>query len=1042
MAAMSGRFAGFLAHGFLCFLPLLLAGPAGADRDPLSEVHLVSAPGASALGDGVVTALAQDGRGFLWVGNPAGLQRYDGYRFKFFPQGQGSTFVRALLVDHDGALWVGTDGDGLARFDPQTERWTRLLPVAGQPQSITTGGVRALARAPDGGIWLGTLGGGLDYLDATHTRFTHHRRADGLGLPDDRIQSLLLDSRQTLWVGTWNGLVRRRPGQARFEPVAAAGAGQVVTALREAPDGRIWLGTRGGDVLSVDPLNDRVQRAEEEARADRRADPVAALQPTPAGEVWVGRQNSIELRSAGDGRLLQTVRRDRSKPWSLGGNGVSALLSDASGLLWIGSYGGGLQRVLPGDQGLWLRRDDESADSPLWRSDIRSVLQLRSGAIWLGTQAQGIAILDAQLRSVAAIRPGGRFAGGLMAGLAQTRDGSVWAGGDTGLYRFDPSGRLLQTLNAGRGAVRRLLASRDGSLWVASQDGLYRWWPETGLIERVGLVGGAVSSGAFNALAEAADGSLWAGGDAGLFQLPAGENALHPVSGLGAAPGATILGLLFDARQTLWVDSAQGLYRRDAWDGRQARFSAVAQAHGFGGRSMGANLLADEAGRLWTQRGMFDPATGRYTALGQADGVDFGTAWFRAYAKLQDGRLLFGGSNSLLVVEPARFRPWHYQAPIVATELRIDGRPQALAMLWPGLTLAAGQRAFSIEFAALDFSAPSQNLYRHRLRGYDETWVSTGSELRIASYANLAPGHYELEVQGSNRVGDWSAATLALPIEVLPFWWQTWWARGLALLALGLSFWGLLQLRTAYLRRRERVLELMVGERTRELETLSAALQEASLSDPLTGLRNRRYLSQHIEADVALSLREGSDLIFFLLDIDHFKQLNDRHGHAAGDAVLMQMRARLQAVFRESDHLVRWGGEEFLIVARGTARAHAAELAERARATVADSPFILPGGHPLSTSCSVGFACFPLHPRQPQLLSWGDTVGLADAALYAAKNAGRDRWVGVLGLAEGQDLPRPQPAAAWLASGELQLQSSEERSAPMSRGPHAMAVEP
>jgi diguanylate cyclase (GGDEF)-like protein len=151
-----------------------------------------------------------------------------------------------------------------------------------------------------------------------------------------------------------------------------------------------------------------------------------------------------------------------------------------------------------------------------------------------------------------------------------------------------------------------------------------------------------------------------------------------------------------------------------------------------------------------------------------------------------------------------------------------------------------------------------------------------------------------------------------------------------------------------------------------------------------------------------------ADLCFVLIDIDHFKRVNDTQGHAAGDAVLVQMRERLQQVFRESDYLVRWGGEEFLVVARGTSRDGLPELAERVRAAVAQAPFLLPPSHAASDTsprpatrlavpitCSIGFACFPLDRSQPRTEHWSEALALADAALYAAKREGRNRWVGV-----------------------------------------------
>lgn len=188
-----------------------------------------------------------------------------------------------------------------------------------------------------------------------------------------------------------------------------------------------------------------------------------------------------------------------------------------------------------------------------------------------------------------------------------------------------------------------------------------------------------------------------------------------------------------------------------------------------------------------------------------------------------------------------------------------------------------------------------------------------------------------------------------------------------------------------------------------ELQRARTRLEEASLTDPLTGLRNRRHLQQHIDADVALALRahqqghtDHADLIFLLVDIDHFKQVNDRHGHAAGDAVLIEMRERLVPLFRTTDHLVRWGGEEFLIVARATHRSRMPELAERICAAVRGKPFLLPDGTALPRTCSIGAACLPFDPQWPRTQRWQDVLELADTALYAVKNAGRDGWAALV----------------------------------------------
>jgi len=223
------------------------------------------------------------------------------------------------------------------------------------------------------------------------------------------------------------------------------------------------------------------------------------------------------------------------------------------------------------------------------------------------------------------------------------------------------------------------------------------------------------------------------------------------------------------------------------------------------------------------------------------------------------------------------------------------------------------------------------------------------------------------------------------------------------------------------------------------LKTLRATqerLEEASLSDPLTGLRNRRFLLQHLDADTGISLRrhedarrqlpyippEEGDLLFFLVDIDHFKSVNDQHGHAAGDQVLMQMCERLREVSRESDYLVRWGGEEFLMVARHSDRRDAGLIAERIRAAVDGQPFVLEQGQSLHKTCSIGFAAFPFLSAEPGRLGWAEVVELADQGLYRAKRTGRNRWVG-LAAADGLPTPPGGQLKAWLRDPEPALAS-------------------
>jgi diguanylate cyclase (GGDEF)-like protein len=199
-----------------------------------------------------------------------------------------------------------------------------------------------------------------------------------------------------------------------------------------------------------------------------------------------------------------------------------------------------------------------------------------------------------------------------------------------------------------------------------------------------------------------------------------------------------------------------------------------------------------------------------------------------------------------------------------------------------------------------------------------------------------------------------------------------------------------------------------------QLEALNAQLELLSVTDALTGLRNRRFFLQQVERDTSQAdrahnlmkregLKEGNrDLIFFIVDLDHFKHVNDTYGHLAGDMVLKQAVERMRGAIRDSDDLVRWGGEEFLLTARQTRREDASILAERIRAAIEAAPFDLGEGRSLVRTCSIGYAAYPFlmgHPGRPK---WETVVDLADQALYVAKTSGRNGWVGVFG---SEDVP-------------------------------------
>ena len=229
---------------------------------------------------------------------------------------------------------------------------------------------------------------------------------------------------------------------------------------------------------------------------------------------------------------------------------------------------------------------------------------------------------------------------------------------------------------------------------------------------------------------------------------------------------------------------------------------------------------------------------------------------------------------------------------------------------------------------------------------------------------------------------------------------------------------------------------------TLKLEDALEQLRKLSMTDELTGLMNRRFLNASILEEVAQvtrnyrNINEGRamrvsanlDMAFVMVDLDHFKSVNDTYGHAAGDRVLVQMRHLLTVFTRDTDTVIRWGGEEFLIVARNICRTDYMALCERIRRGVAAHRFDIEQKDPIPLTCSMGAAVFPFLTKLPEALSWERVVEVADACLYAAKRSGRNAWVGVLptDLASLEDLASQldKRLPDLVAGGKLDVQTS------------------
>jgi diguanylate cyclase (GGDEF)-like protein len=465
--------------------------------------------------------------------------------------------------------------------------------------------------------------------------------------------------------------------------------------------------------------------------------------------------------------------------------------------------------------------------------------------------------------------------------------------------------------------------------------------------------------------------------------------------------------VLTDHEGRLWVGTfGRGIQVERRHDPQGARrFQRLSTRNGLPHNGVD-RLLIDPQGTVWasTDGGIarIDPSDLTIRALRQAQGVGIATYWTGAGTVSVAGEPMFGGIGGLTVIHPDRLGKEEAAAPLTITEAHVGNQPVPPARLLEApLQVNAENRNLMVEFAALDFAAPEFRRYSYRLLGFDSDWTVTPASRRLASYTNLPPGSYTLQLRSAPVDKPWGEP-LEIPVQVQAAWFQRDSVRVGAGILFLLAVGALVHLRTVYLRRRQGELQRLVAERTAELEQRGRELQQSheelrrsqeqlekmAYFDPLTGLPNRRMFNDDLRQLIARSMRGQGDFALVLVDLDGFKQINDHSGHHAGDSLLVVVADRLRSLVRDSDCIARLGGDEFAVLLANNAVFDPERVeAMCARMLASLREPMLVAGQTMQITASLGIAPCPRDGASPDEL-----YKAADTALYEAKRSGRNTW--------------------------------------------------
>jgi signal transduction histidine kinase/ligand-binding sensor domain-containing protein len=793
----------FLALVGALFLTIAPVGPARAldpQRSLSQAFHRVwQVP--QGLPQATVYSILQSVDGYIWLGTPTGLVRFDGIRFTTIPECAGlppeRLRIRDLCEDHAQNLWIATDGTGLIRYRGEKDlRYTResglpsdsvqcvmtmrdgsvwagtdkglvrlgeKLTVFGAAQGMPIEDVRAMTQAKDGTIWVAGAGNQICSFDGEKwTTHSLHALSAQSGA-----HAMVFGKEGAIWIGTNAGLIRYADGHETLLTVKDGLPDDSVYCLFQGADDTLWVGTRNGFSRYY-----RGEFANFDAADGLSQSNVYAIYEDREKSLWVGTKHG--LNEFNDRRTVPFTVRE-----GLPSNNIGALCNDSAGGIWVGTLGAGLSHFDGRHFQTFTSRDGLASNM------VRALAQDSSGQIWLGSDHGIDHLEDGHVVKNFTVADG--LPSNDITALCVTPAGNLWAGTPAGAVhlrgdRFvPPEGDDAIT----RLAVQSLLALSDGTLLVGTTGGLLQVVDEQ--IQR--HPNAELSALEVDTMYQGPAGRIFLGTAGHGLWLIDGQRVSHFTTRDGLLDDE-LLGLLIDDADRVWMASGSGL-------SYTPRLELV-------------NFDPRRSAQLMTTPFRLTDAT---RAFEVQEGVQ------PCILKSADGRIWQSTSRGLIMVDPSRLVRVLPPMPVVIEEFFVNGQPHDLRTLH---TLKPGMSNVSFEYTALSLVVPMRITFRYKLQGFDRDWVDAGTR-REAFYTNLPPGDYQFLIAArTSEEANWEVGQ-PLTFTILPHFYQTFWFLPSCAAAIGLAILGAYRLRVRTIKKQMRA---VVAERSRIARELHDTLMQ------------------------------------------------------------------------------------------------------------------------------------------------------------------------------------------------------------------------
>jgi len=760
------------------------------------------------LSNSTVEAIAQDHRGFMWLGTRDGLNLYDGKQMTVFrkQKKKGSisdNFIKFLYEDREHTLWIGTI-NGLNKYDPSTKTFTSFIHQPGNSTSISGNRVNCILEDQQRNLWIATANG-LNILDRKTGKF---KRINDLSVNNTSayISYIFQEKSGRIWVATQAGLSYYDGVQKRF--ITSLPNPQLkIKVIQQDNDGGLWLGTENSGLVLFDPVTYtyKTYRHKDADPSSLGNDQVLSLVVDNAGTVWVGTINGgLNIFNKQTGSFIKYTY-EPGKIAGLSQRTISSIFEDKQGNFWIGTHRGGVNLYNPEAKKFNVFREEPNGHG-LSYNDVKCFEEDHKGQIWVGTDGGGLNLFNERNQTFKTYRnrinEPSSLSSDAVLDITEDQQHRIWIatwGGGLNLMNT-ASGTFTHYIHSDNDPaaissnyVQNIFEDSKHVLWVGTYfGGLNRFDPSTQKFTRITTsFDGETKLKGNNIVAinEDAAGNLWIGtDDGGLNRLNQQTQQFeHYFDREDRKPDIRVI--FTDHQNRLWIGQS-GLWLYDA---KKNNFGIFTDKAGLGHNFI-KGITEDQSGNLWvsTANGLvkLDPRTKKTNSYNTGDGLQAMEFEANAYMKTRSGKMFFGGINGFNTFRPEEIKNNKFVPPIYITgfqlfnqEVTIGGAGSPLQQdisMTGALKLNYLQSGISFTFAALNYLAPENNTYAYKLIGLDKTFNYTSSGNK-AYYTNLSPGEYELLVIAANNDGVWNTAGTSIKITISPPWWLTWWAKLLLL---------------------------------------------------------------------------------------------------------------------------------------------------------------------------------------------------------------------------------------------------------------------